>query len=622
MNVAEDVRQDAGTHADACACGSGLRGDHCCGLAHPVPPVAGPEVDAAAALLAEASTREDREAIRAAALALLAIDPGHHVALGSLFHLLADEGRVRAATAVIDRATRLHVNNAPLRMRAVRFFLAQRDRARALFHARMLVRLAPLDPLAHKLMGTAFLDSGSNKPAEFHFRKALEIDGDAEIAPRRMTPAEIGEVQALLAIALRGQGRIDEARALHQSLDARWPKDLRLLLEWGRLEEADRQFDAAAALLDRAAEVAPGNPGIAAARATLLRRRNQPELALDLLQQADTADRDLLQEGHILDSLGRHDEAFDAFATFKKQLLERTGQHYPAEQVRALVEDLRAFFSPSRTRMLPRAGVRSDGPQPIFIIGFPRSGTTLLEQMLSAHPDIAAGDELPLIGQLADHSPRLLGSPGAYPKSLSELWLGDRAGFIDSMRDQYLNEAAQIGALDPSKRWFTDKMPLNETHLGLIHLLFPQSPILHLVRHPLDVVLSVFSNALTHGFHCAAALDSTAAHYALIAELIAHYRAVLPGLRYHAVRYEDLVADPERTVRAALAFIGAPFDAATLSFHENARYARTASYAQVTEKLYDRSVYRHRHYRRHLAPVVPVLAPAIERLGYAVETDA
>ncbi len=88
-----------------------------------------------------------------------------------------------------------------------------------------------------------------------------------------------------------------------------------------------------------------------------------------------------------------------------------------------------------------------------------------------------------------------------YPQALSELWIGDRVGHVDMLRDLYLNEAAQMGAVNPSKRWFTDKMPLNETHLGLIHLLFPKSPIIHLVRHPLDVVLSVFTNALTHGFH-------------------------------------------------------------------------------------------------------------------------
>jgi hypothetical protein len=219
---------------------------------------------------------------------------------------------------------------------------------------------------------------------------------------------------------------------------------------------------------------------------------------------------------------------------------------------------------------------------------------------------------------LSERIQTLLGSPGGYPTALSELWLGDRAGQIDTLRDLYLNEAARMGAVDPDKRWFTDKMPLNETHLGLISLLFPKSPVIHLVRHPLDVVLSVFSNGLTHGFNCASELETAARHYALIAELIQHYLAVMP-IHYKAVRYEDLVSDQEAKVRELLDFIGEAFDPRTLAFHENARPARTASYAQVTEKLYVSSRYRYRNYRRYLEPVIPILEPAIRRLGYTIE---
>ena len=120
---------------------------------------------------------------------------------------------------------------------------------------------------------------------------------------------------------------------------------------------------------------------------------------------------------------------------------------------------------------------------------------------------------------------RMLGSPLTYPDAMSELWMGDQREGLDNLRDYYLQRARQSGVIDPDRRWFTDKMPLNETHLGLIALLFPASPIIHVIRHPLDVVLSVFSNQLTHGFYCAYELESAARHYALIADLIAHYRA-------------------------------------------------------------------------------------------------
>jgi hypothetical protein len=257
-------------------------------------------------------------------------------------------------------------------------------------------------------------------------------------------------------------------------------------------------------------------------------------------------------------------------------------------------------------------------PQPIFIVGFPRSGTTLVEQTLSVHPRIAAGDELPFINDITQIMQRLLASPLTYPDALAELWMGDQRDGLIELRDYYLNRAAKSGIFREGADWFTDKMPLNETHLGLISLLFPESPILHVIRHPLDVLLSVYSNHLTHGFFCAAQMETIAQHYVLIAELILHYKQNL-SMRYLPVRYEDLVTDQERNVRAILDFIGVGYDAKCLSFEQNTRYARTASYAQVTEKLYERSRFRYRPYLTHLAPVLEILGPVIDRLGYSVD---
>jgi hypothetical protein len=165
--------------------------------------------------------------------------------------------------------------------------------------------------------------------------------------------------------------------------------------------------------------------------------------------------------------------------------------------------------------------------------------------------------------------------------------------------------------------YFTDKMPLNETHLGLIHLVFPEAPVVHLIRHPLDVVLSCFFNDLTHGYCCSYELQTVAFHYALIRELLDHYLAQM-DVRYLAVRYEDLIDDPESQCRRMFDFIGVEWEPGCLEFHENRRYARTASYAQVTERLYSRSRYRYRNYLRHLEPVMRLLEPSITRLGYTV----
>jgi hypothetical protein len=185
------------------------------------------------------------------------------------------------------------------------------------------------------------------------------------------------------------------------------------------------------------------------------------------------------------------------------------------------------------------------------------------------------------------------------------------------VRDYYLQNVADLGILRDGSRLFTDKMPLNETHLGLISLMFPQSPLVHMRRHPLDVMVSVYSNHMTHGFFCAYDLATAARHYALIDQLVRHYRAEM-ALNFMEIRYEELVQAQEATVRRALGFVGVAFEPACLQFTENRRYARTASYAQVSEPLYDRSIGRYRNYLPFLGPALAQLQEVIDRLGYDV----
>ena len=316
--------------------------------------------------------------------------------------------------------------------------------------------------------------------------------------------------------------------------------------------------------------------------------------------------------------MGRHDEAFGCFDEAKRLAREITGKNYLDQQAQEIAGRLRQFFVSDRLRLMPLASVREESAQPIFILGFPRSGTTLAEQALSGHPRISAGDELPFINELSDTLPRLLGSPLSYPEALAEFWMGDNRRGPEALRDAYLQKAELRGFIRPGSTHFTDKMPLNEMHLGLISLIFPKSPLIHILRHPLDVVLSVYSHHLTHGYFCAYALETIARHYVLVMDLVHHYRAQM-ALRYLPVRYEDMVADMPGSVRRMLDFIGESFDERCVNFQENRRLPHTPSYAQVTEKLYDRSRFRYRRYRKHLEPVIPILEPVIDRLGYLLD---
>ena len=483
--------------------------------------------------------------------------------------------------------------------------------------ARAAVRLSPGDPTAHNLMGVILTESRQPQAGEQHYRRVLEL-----------VERPNATLLASLAWNLKSQGRMEESRTLYQQAFDLDPRLFTTLFGWAQMEAADRRFDRADELLDAAEAVAPGHPGIALQRAALLGRRGDYENALSLLAELEARSGaglepglrlDLLNErGRMLDRLGRYPEAFRTFAEAKQVMRAMTGQTYGADAAQAQARRLARVFTQGRVAALPRAEVRNDVAQPIFITGFPRSGTTMIEQTLSAHPRISAGDELPIIGEIVETAQSLAGLPQPYPEGLSDLSGPDGVRKLNLLRDAYLSRAAELGATRPGADRFTDKMPLNETHLGLISLIFPTAPVIHLIRHPLDVVLSTFANHMTHGFHCADDLVSIARHYLLTLQVVAHYRRQTP-LNYLAVRYEDVIDDQEARVREMLAFVGVDYDPRCLAFHENPRYARTASHAQVGEKLYDRSRYRWRGYRDQLAPVIPMLEPAIRLLGYEVD---
>jgi tetratricopeptide (TPR) repeat protein len=568
-------------------------------------------------------------------LDVLELAPDRPGALSVLYSIRKEQGKAAAAEALIRRLVHFEPNNFEATNEIALMLLSKGALGEAEIHARNAIRIAPQAPQAHNLMGMIMTEAQRPRLGEYHYRQVLAISGTRDPI-----------VLANLAWCLKNQGRMEEARALYEESAATAPDIRETLLGWARLEEADRNFAAAAEKLDRLDRLFPNDPGSVLTRAVLLGRMKRPDDALALLdRQAPAAPTEtiestdnatppagaamasapiglgpteLSEKGRLLDQLDRHDEAWAAFTEGKRLAREYTGNVYLDQVAGDLVARLRGFFVSGRLALLPRAGVRTDVPQPVFVLGFPRSGTTLVEQTLSAHPAISAGDELPLINDIINIMPRMLNSPLTYPEALAELWMGDQRDGLDNLRDYYLQKAAQMEVAEPGAAWFTDKMPLNETHLGLIALLFPASPLIHVIRHPLDVMISALSNHFTHGFYCATALETAATHYVRVMDLVMHYRSEM-ALRYLPVRYDAMVTNQEETVRAILDFIGVPFDERCLSFHENRRYARTASYAQVTEPLYERSLYRYRHYRQHLEPVIPILRPMIERLGYTVD---
>ena len=599
-----------------CPCGSGLRTVRCCGLNTAALPPADsvrhlvPLVERAMQAHKQGAT----ETAERLCLDVLEMAPDRPGALSVLFEIRRAQGNHTAAEALLRRVVAFDPNNFPATNELALMMMGKGNLGEAEVHARNAVRIAPQNPQAHNLMGMIMTEAQRPRIGEYHYRQVLELSGTRD-------PILI----ANLAWNLKNQGRMEEARTLYEESVAAAPDIKQTLMGWARLEEADREFDAANEKLDKMDALWPDDAGVMLTRSVVFGRQKRNDEALAMLDAVAAKNPDgklgpneLLERGRLLDRMGRYDEAFADFLEGKRIARELSGHEYLGDVATNLAARLTNFFTSGRLRTLPRASVRTDVAQPIFVLGFPRSGTTLVEQTLTAHPRIDAGDELPLINDITNIMPRMLNSPMAYPEALAELWMGDQREGPDNLRDWYLQKVEQMGILTPDSAWFTDKMPLNETHLGLISLMFPESPLIHVIRHPLDIMVSAISNHFTHGFFCANALETAARHYVTVMDLVQHYRAEM-ALRYVPIRYEEMVDDQESTVRAMLDFIGEPFDDKCLAFHENRRYARTASYAQVTEKLYDRSRFRYRHYRKQLEPIIPILQPVIERLGYTVD---
>ena len=408
-----------------------------------------------------------------------------------------------------------------------------------------------------------------------------------------------------LAECCKSTGDIDGARGLLKEVLTITPEDPLTLVKLAKVEECGRDFGAATTLLDRLGAV--DRPVVVdrlarALRADIAARTGHLDEALRLLAGVvgpDSVGIDAgLALGGVLDRLRRHDEAFACWATAKRDLRALTGGTYDQAGAEECAAATREFFTTDRVALLERAQVRRDCPQPIFIVGAPRSGTTLMEQSLTALPNIGAGGELP------------------YMPDLAELWMDQRHD-ANALRDAYLAKAREDGVMQPGKAWFTDKNNVNDWHLGLITLAFPEAPVIRLVRHPLDVVLSIFSLRMEYGFNDALDLESAATHYALLEDLVDDMLGRFPARRL-TVRYEDVVGRQEETLRAVLEHVGEPWDARCLAFHENGRYAATESHAQVSEPLYGRSRGRYTNYLENLRPVLSILAPVMERCGYEV----
>ncbi|HEY0043513.1 MAG TPA: sulfotransferase [Allosphingosinicella sp.] len=500
------------------------------------------------------------------------------------------EGRLQAAESLL----RAHLKERPTDIAAIRMMAELAGRLGRYKDSEALLRralqLAPDFTAARANLATVLYRQ--NRPAEAIEALDTLLDGE---------PANAAH-QNLKAAALGRIGGYEEAIALYADVLARHPGQPKVWMSYGHVLKTVGRRDDSIAAYRRAIALAPTLGEVWWSLANLKTVKLGPEDIAAMTAALETSALSPEDRFHLHFALGKaHDDAGapePAFTHYAEgNRLRRALIDYQAGDVTAQVDRTRALFTPAF--LSEREGQGCPALDPIFILGMPRAGSTLVEQILASHPQVEGTMELPDIPTLS----RRFGK--SYPEALAALSVED----LRALGEEYL-ERTRIQRRE-GRPFFIDKMPNNWVHAGFIHLILPNARIIDARRHPLDCGFSNFRQHFARGQGFSYALEDMGRYYADYVRLMAHFDAVLPG-RIHRVIHERLLDDPEAEVRALLRYCGLPFDPACLRPHENTRAVRTASSEQVRRPLNREGTGQWRPYEAWLGPLKDALGPVLE----------
>jgi tetratricopeptide (TPR) repeat protein len=559
-----------------------------------------------------------------------ALLPGDAEAHNNLGTILQDLRRLGEAEASYRRALQINPAFVEAHFNLGNILRALGRPGEAEISFLQVLRVKPDCAEAHSCLGTARQDMGRLNEAEVSYRRALHIKpdyaeahnnlgnalralgrlGEAEASFRRtleIKPA-IAEAHFNLGNALRDLGRSEEAEASYRralQLKPDFPDAHTnlgcALMEVGRIEEAERFLSKAIALA----------PGEATPLATALfyipyqpddPRFNQLQTAYARRGSLALEERIKLNfaMGKALESIGQYDRSFSAYEEGNRLYFQ--GHPFDEAADEGLLETFSSFFTAELFEKYAAVAdtlrpIQEDR-EPIFVVGMPRSGTTLIEQILASHPAIFGAGELLTLTEIAKKAWLLLRDSTNEEATLLAL---------RQLGQQYLDE---VWKLAPDARAIIDKQPGNYGHLGLIHLLLPHAKIIHCLREPMDLCFSCYALLFRKGHEYSYDLRTLGRHYLRYAKRVEHWASVLPPGRILDVRYEDNVADPEGEARRVLDHLELAWDSACLRFYETKRAVSTASVAQVRKPMYSTSVARWKRFEKHLRPLLEILHPA------------
>jgi tetratricopeptide (TPR) repeat protein len=468
-----------------------------------------------------------------------------------------------------------------------------RDAERLLRHA---LQQSAHHPLTWRGLGQALMALGRLKEAEAAARRLIKIEPE-----NPQSWITIGSVSTRLM-------RQEEALEAYERAARLKPEEVRLRLSIGHIHKTlGRRNESEAAYKSALAM----DPSIAEAYWSLADLKNysfsdaeigamQHQVANDKIERASAAQLNFAL-GKAFEQRRQYADAFAYYA--RGNALRRLDAPFDIAHFEHRTARIRTFFDAAYFSQ--RTGSGDASTAAIFIVGLPRSGSTLVEQILASHSRVEGTMELPNIINITHQFDDMLASRDGYPETVGTA----PPGLLTALGSRYLEETAPLRT---AREHFTDKLPNNFSHVGLIHSILPHATIIDARRHPMDCCFSTFKQHFAEGQTFSYDLNDLGRYYRCYLSLMDHWDAVLPGKVLH-VQYEDLVRDPEANIRRLLDHCRLPFEAACLSFHETRRSVRTASAEQVRQPIYTSGVGYWRHFEKELLPLQQALGDALER---------
>ncbi len=528
----------------------------------------------------------------------IAHNPNYLESINNLGAVLTESERPEEAVPVLLQAIKARPQYAEAHCNIACAFLSMEDLKRAEAGFNEALKLKPDYPQALEGLAKLHQEQKQLPQAQAVAERALAI------APQR------AEVHSLLGGIYGEQSFPDKAAQAYAQALALNPNLLSAHLGKGHLQMEVGEMDAAEASFRQALALDPD--GLSARLSLTQVRKTTPDdenlLALEkyaenLASMSETKALSLhFSLGKCYDDIKQYDKAFPHFLEGCR--LKRKRIQYNAADNDSAVQNIIRLVTPEMIDSLRGSGEPSDVP--IFVLGMPRSGTTLTEQILASHPDVYGAGELHDLLHLAGH-PK--GEPTVgFPLSMQGLTPDDMA----AMGAKYV---AGLRERAPNSPRITDKMPANFFCVGLIHLILPNAKIVHVNRNPVDTCLSGFTRLFNKSQYHSYDLAEIGRYYRNYAQLMNHWRAVLPAGAFLDVQYEDLVADNVNQARRLLEFCNLDWHDACLDFHKTERNVRTASVTQVRQPIYNSSVERWRKYEKFLGPLLQELGELVPQPG-------